>query len=49
MAVMCIRNCFIMNKQMESYTESREHIADENILTLSKDGENVIVLCLTVQ
>lgn len=46
MAVMCIRNCFIMNKQMESYTESREHIADENILTLSKDGENVIVFML---
>lgn len=46
MAVMCIGNCFVMNKQMKSYTESREHIADENILTLSKDGENVIVLML---
>ena len=46
MAIMCVKNCFIMNKQMKSYAESREHIADENILTLSKDGQNVIVFML---
>lgn len=31
---------------MKSYTESREYIADKNILTLSKDGENVVVFML---